>query len=398
MDPFRHLHGETRKYTWKRFSSLQRGRLDFFLTTKSLIPLLRNCDIDISYRSDHSIIVLELQFSNQKHGKGYWKFNNSLLNDIEYVNLINKKINNVILQYSLPVYNRENITNIDRSELQFIIDDQLFMETLLMEIRGETISFSSYKTKAKNQREKHIEKEISFLETNLNETNKDRLSSLQSELENLRKEKLHGSFIRSRANWVDSGEKVTKYFCNLEKQNIASKTIPFIETEDGNHLFDQREILKEAKHYYETLYNESNNLIDVNLEDDLKNCTSNKLDEKQKKELEGLLQYNEVTHTLKNMKHDKSPGGDGFTSNFYKVFWNKIGHFVVRALNHAFISRSFSPNVKLGTITCIPKDNKPKKFLKNWRPITLLNVLYKLASGSIANRMKHVLDHIISSH
>ena len=217
MDPFRHLHGETWKYTWTRFSSLQRGRLDFFLTTKSLIPLLRNCDIDISYRSDHSIIVLELQFSNQKHGKGYWKFNNSLLNDIEYVNLINKKINNVILQYSLPVYNRENIINIDRSELQFIIDDQLFMETLLMEIRGETISFSSNKKKAKNQREKHNENEISFLETNLNETNKDRLSSLQSELENLRIEKLHGSFIRSRANWVDSGEKVTKYFCNLEK-------------------------------------------------------------------------------------------------------------------------------------------------------------------------------------
>ena len=238
------------------------------------------------------------------------------------------------------------------------------METLLMEIRGETISFSSYKTKAKNHREKQIVNEISFLETNLNETNKDRLSSLQSELENLRKETLHGSFIRSRANWVDSGEKVTKYFCNLEKQNIASKTILFIETEDGNHLFDQREILKEAQHYYETLYNEPNNLIDVNLEEDLKNCTSSKLDEKQKKELEGLLQYNEVTHTLKNMKNDKSPGGDGFTSNFYKVFWNKIGHFVVRALNHAFISRSFSPNVKIGTITCIPKYNKPKKFLK----------------------------------
>ena len=87
------------------------------------------------------------------------------------------------------------------------------METLLMEIRGggETISFSSYKTKAKNQREKHTENEFSFLETNLNETNKDMLSSVQSELENVRKEKLHCSFIRSRANWVNSGEKVTKY-------------------------------------------------------------------------------------------------------------------------------------------------------------------------------------------
>ena len=51
----------------------------------------------------------------------------------------------------------------------------------------------------------------------------------------------------------------------------------------------------------------------------------------------------------------------------------------------------------MGIITCIPKDNKPKKLLKNLRPITLLNVLYKIASGTIANRLKTVLDKLISS-
>ena len=49
---------------------------------------------------------------------------------------------------------------------------------------------------------------------------------------------------------------------------------------------------------------------------------------------------------------------------FISFFWNKIGHFVVRALNHAFISKSFSWNVKLGTITCIPKENKERQILK----------------------------------
>ena len=112
--------------------------------------------------------------------------------------------------------------------------------------------------------------------------------------------------------------------------------------------------------------------------------------------IEGLLQYNEVAQTLKNMNNDKSPGIDGFSTNFCKVFWGKIGHFVVRALNNAFIENSFSHNMKLGTIVCIPKEKKPRLFLKNLRPITLLNVLYKLASGSIANRIKSVLNQLIS--
>ena len=96
------------------------------------------------------------------------------------------------------------------------------------------------------------------------------------------------------------------------------------------------------------------------------------------------------------MQNDKSPGSDGFTAKFFKVFWTKMGQFVVRAINYAFISDSFSRNIKLGVITCIPKDNKPKQFLKNLRPITLLNTIYKLASGSIANRLKTVLDFLIS--
>lgn len=49
-----------------------------------------------------------------------------------------------------------------------------------------------------------------------------------------------------------------------------------------------------------------------------------------------------------------------------------------------------------GIITCIPKGDKPRQYLKNWRPITLLNVTYKLASACIANRLKQVLDTIIS--
>ncbi len=51
-----------------------------------------------------------------------------------------------------------------------------------------------------------------------------------------------------------------------------------------------------------------------------------------------------------------------------------------------------------GIITCIPKPNKPKQYVKNWRPITLLNVSYKIASSCIASRIKFILPKIIGIH
>ena len=61
---------------------------------------------------------------------------------------------------------------------------------------------------------------------------------------------------------------------------------------------------------------------------------------------------------------------------------------------HCFI-RYDKPLLHVSQITCIPKENKPKQFLKNWRPLTLLDTVYKIASGAIANRIKSVIDKLI---
>lgn len=66
-----------------------------------------------------------------------------------------------------------------------------------MEIRGKTISFSSYKSKQRKDREFFLIKQIETLEKNINETNIDELNLLQQELSNIRETKLKGSFIRS---------------------------------------------------------------------------------------------------------------------------------------------------------------------------------------------------------
>ena len=89
---------------------------------------------------------------------------------------------------------------------------------------------------------------------------------------------------------------------------------------------------------------------------------------------------------------------DAFTAEFFKFFWVDLGKFIVKSVNYAYKIGSLSVTQNQGIITCIPKPNKPWHFLKkNWRPISLLNVMYKLMSSIIANRLKSVLDKIISN-
>ena len=265
-----------------------------------------------------------------------------------------------------------------------------------MELRGTAISYSSHKNKLKNIREQELLSNIKKIEQNLNESKLEELENYKTELYSIRQENLKGSMIRSKAKDIDQGEKPTKYFCNLEKHNFISKTMTQLQKDDGTVISEQQEILKEAENFYKTLYqSRDSDLEDIDLEEYVKINDMKTLSDDQANNLEGLLTYEEISKTLYNMKNEKSPGISGFAAEFFKVFWKDIGQFVLRSLNYGYIKGELSISQKQGVITCIPKENKPKLYLKNWRPITLLDTVYKIASGSIANRIKPNLDSLI---
>ena len=111
--------------------------------------------------------------------------------------------------------------------------------------------------------------------------------------------------------------------------------------------------------------------------------------------LEGDIKYSELAEALKNMKNLKTPGNDGFTAEFFKFFWTDLKFFILNSLNYGYRTGSLSITQKQGIITCLPKPNKSPFYLKNWRPISLLNVIDKLASSVIAARLKTVLHKLI---
>ena len=94
------------------------------------------------------------------------------------------------------------------------------------------------------------------------------------------------------------------------------------------------------------------------------------------------------------MKNQKSPGSDGITVEFYKLFWNDIKQYYINSINHSFQIGSLNELQKQSIITLIPKQNKDITCLDNWRPIILLNVDYKIATKVIANRIKSIIKTI----
>ena len=121
-----------------------------------------------------------------------------------------------------------------------------------------------------------------------------------------------------------------------------------------------------------------------------------KVSDQEKQDCDKMITNEECLSYLKHMRNNTSPGLDGFTVEFYKFFWRDIGPYLTRSLKYAISIGELSVTQKQGIVTLLPKPGKDSVYLKNWRPISLLNVDYKIFSGALSFRLKDVLNRIIS--
>ena len=150
--------------------------------------------------------------------------------------------------------------------------------------------------------------------------------------------------------------------------------------------------LNEKHSYYQNLYTSTcTNPNDTRFDEFFESPTLPKLTSQFADTCEGFLTKEECYASLKEFSRSKSPGTDGLTAEFYLKFWELLGQELVDSLNYAFEIGELSISQKRGIITLIPKKDKNKVFLNNWRPISLLNTHYKIATKAIAARIAKVL-------
>ena len=400
IDIWRYAHPGQKKFTWKQMFYKKMARLDFFLISESLLDIYGDSSIKNSYKSDHAPINLKLIISKHKKGKGAWKLNNSLLLDQNLREKIEDEIELIMCTYACTPYNQEYVRKIFKNiEIEFIIKIDLLWEVLLAQLRYIIMKYAANKKRMQNENETKLKKEIFIMEEKLvqeidNEIWVKNLEKKKEELEEIRQYKLQGALIRSR--WQDNtlGEKPTKFFLNLENKNFISKHIRELKIEN-NIIHSPMKILEEMRKFYNNLFRKKEN-IDIN-KTNLEKIGEKlpKLKDDDKKDLEREITLEELHGIIQKSKNNKSPGPDGFTNEFFKTFWGSLRIILLKLLNLYRKNEILNPAQLEGAITCIPKGGKLRNNLQNWRPITLLNSIYKFFSSIIAYRIKNILPKLI---
>ena len=101
--------------------------------------------------------------------------------------------------------------------------------------------------------------------------------------------------------------------------------------------------------------------------------------------------------SMKSIKNDKSPGNDGLTKAFYVTFWDDIIETFISSLKQAKERKELIISQRQAIIKLIEKKDIDKRYIKNWRPISLLNVEIKILFKALAKRLKEVLSCLISA-
>jgi exonuclease III len=244
VDIWRILNPLAHKHTWKQGTNkknLRRSRLDFWLISSGLMYSVDNTLILPGYGSDHSLITLSLYKQESiKQGPSFWKFNVSLLKDKVYIDKTLQSIVELKIKYG------------------DIGDKGLKWDVIKMELRSGAISYSKFLAKSKRDRMKELMTKQVELEEELSKNPTDEIigqaSQIKEEIESINAEKARGAMLRSKAEWVEFGEKNSSYFLKLENRNKQVKNISMLLDDNDDEITGQNDILEAELKYYKSLY------------------------------------------------------------------------------------------------------------------------------------------------
>jgi hypothetical protein len=196
---------------------------------------------------------------------------------------------------------------------------------------------------------------------------------------------------RSRMTWLAAGDSNTKFFHSQAHQRRRNNCIAGLLNDENEWCSDEAKVEDIAVSYFENIFHSSN---PADLEDALSTVNSTVTPEANHRLLQSFT-ADEVRVALFQMHPSKVPGPDGMSSFFFQKYWHIVGLTVSNAVLSVLNSGKILRKINLTHISLIPKKKNPER-ISDYRPISLCNVVYKIISKVLANRLKLVLPCIIS--
>jgi hypothetical protein len=192
---------------------------------------------------------------------------------------------------------------------------------------------------------------------------------------------------RAKKHWAIKGDRNTSFFHHAVLKRRRRNYICSIKNAQGDTIHDPTDVVSEFVNYFRHIFHSNRTNYG-------RPFLSTSLPQSPEDFTYSIPDKQEIWKILKGMRRNASPGPDGFNVTFYLSAWKWIGDDVAAVIQNFYQSGIIPHHLNETNIALIPKRlvcNLPTDF----RPISLCNVIYKIISKSLANRLKdHLLDYI----
>jgi hypothetical protein len=239
-------------------------------------------------------------------------------------------------------------------------------------------------SKAKKELEDWRRKDIGPNQVHKEEVLRFKLSRLEDQRELYWRQRAH-------INWMKGGDKNTKYFHSHASDRKRINRIKKLKKESGE-VVEEEEAMKEVvTNYFINLFTSNAGMGMEAILDHIDSRVNPAMNELLCKE----FTTKEVEEALESIGDLKAPGLDGMPSIFYKKCWDIVGEKITAEVLNVLNGGPMPEGWNDTSVVLIPKVKNPES-MNDLRPISLCNVVYKLVSKVLANRLKQILPEIIA--
>ena len=440
IDAYRHLQPDGRDLSWRRWNlkknaaTSQRSRIDIPFTSSHFVSYIEKVQyIELEHKRylDHKLLSVEFCYEKFKKGPGTFRCPPKLHLNHDYCETMKEVIRQTIVDHvdheKLTAEHVATLTDQNLADLPSTANPETLLEVLLFRLKDETSKFVALKNTKKNQLKKDLLSKLHSAKNNFEqlptEENGRCMDDAQTNLDIFydNQERLDRQKVRS--SWIRGGDKPSSWYLNLQKarsasNGIAKLKVPIIHPNgqtkldpQGNVCYDeitkQKLIIENIGDSYSRIFKKRPQKLNpcpyITLADFLSDRNTRdipdypKLSPETRNNLESDLTLTELGKALKNLNNGSSPGIDGFCAGWLKCFWPILGKFLFNAIMTSKNKENpeMSPVMRMALITLIPKGDKDRSLLGNWRPISLLSIFYKVLSAALAERLKFALQEVI---
>jgi len=194
---------------------------------------------------------------------------------------------------------------------------------------------------------------------------------------------------KSRVTWLKGGDKCTKFFHSIANSKRRYNSMDSLLIGDSISS-DPAEIGEHVVQFYQDLFPENHSWRPR-----LNDLSFDAILESEASWLERAFEEVEVRKVVFAMNGDKASGPDGFTMAFFQACWEVMRLDIMEVFSDFHAREVFEKSLNISFIAHIPKILGAIS-LKDFRPISLVGGIYKIIAKGLANRLKTVLEKVIS--